>query len=132
MAHSLEVRPPFLDHRLVEFSAKIPGKYKINRGVHKSVLKNAVKDLLPKEVIHRPKEGFVLPLNQWFVSALSDILDQAFDPAYLKKQGLFEPSLIAQRLKEHRAGTHNHGQQLWVLLSFQKWWQMHFGEGYVF
>src|ERR1051325_373098 len=61
MAHSVEVRPPFLDHRLVDFVARLPGRLKIRGRRVKSILKEAVKDLLPGDLLERPKEGFIMP-----------------------------------------------------------------------
>src|ERR1051325_4539582 len=70
MAHSVEVRPPFLDHRLVEYVATLPGSMKIKNGRNKHILKEAVADLLPGDLLDRPKEGFVLPVNDWIMTSL--------------------------------------------------------------
>ncbi len=74
MAHSVEVRSPFLDYRLVEYVATIPGALKIRDGIVKDILKRTVEPLLPEGITHRPKEGFVLPVYDWMMEKLKDYL----------------------------------------------------------
>jgi asparagine synthase (glutamine-hydrolysing) len=125
MAHSVEVRPPFLDHRLVEFAASLPGSMKIRNGRSKHVLKEAVRDLLPQEIIDRPKEGFVLPVDAWLRKELQPLLNATLAPDRLALHGMLRPEAVSSLIESHRMGTANHGPRLWNLLMFQKWWERH-------
>ena len=127
MAHSVEVRPPFLDHRLVEFAATIPGSMKIKNGREKSILKKAVQGLIPDEILWRPKEGFVLPVDQWLIGELRGRVEAALSPRRLGSHGLLRPERVRLLLDEHYAGTTNHGPRIWNLLMFQIWWEKTYG-----
>jgi asparagine synthase (glutamine-hydrolysing) len=122
MAHSVEVRPPFLDHRLVEFACGLPGSYKIKAGRVKSILKDAVRDLLPADLVERPKEGFIMPINEWLLQRLRSFAEAVLAPEKIKRQGLFRPEAIKYMLDEHFAGLRRHGDQLWNLVMLQLWW----------
>ena len=123
MAHSVEVRPPFLDYRLMEFAAQLPGSMKIRQGRSKHILKEAVRDLLPDDIINRPKEGFVLPVDKWLRNALQPTLQATLTPERLALHGLLRPETVQQLMEEHVEGRANHGPRLWNLLMFQKWWE---------
>jgi asparagine synthase (glutamine-hydrolysing) len=123
MAHSVEVRPPFLDHRLVEFVAGLSGSVKIKGGRVKHILKEAVKDLLPPELLARPKEGFIMPVNEWLIGSLKDYVLATLAPARLARHGLFRPEAIRELLEQHYAGAANRGNQIWNLLMLQLWWE---------
>jgi asparagine synthase (glutamine-hydrolysing) len=127
MAHSVEVRPPFLDHRLVEFAATIPGWMKIKDGREKSILKKAVQGLIPDEILWRKKEGFVLPVDQWLLGELRARVEAALSPKRLASHGLLRPERVRLLLDEHYAGTSNHGPRIWNLLMFQIWWEKTYG-----
>ena len=131
MACSLEVRSPFLDHRLVEFAATIPPDLKLRQSETKAILKEAVSDILPQEIQHRDKSGFEVPFSYWF--SLPDwremILDCLGEDA-VKKRGLFQPaSVVALRdaaLREdgHRdlgISQHQLWHRFWMLLSLELW-----------
>jgi asparagine synthase (glutamine-hydrolysing) len=123
MAHSVEVRPPFLDHRLVEFVAGLPGGVKIKGGRVKHILKEAVADLLPAELLARPKEGFIMPVNEWLIGSLKDYVQATLAPERLARHGLFSPAAIRQLLDSHYTGAANRGNQIWNLLMLQLWWE---------
>lgn len=123
MAHSVEVRPPFLDHRLLQFVAGLPGRIKIKAGRVKHILKEAVSDLLPVELLARPKEGFVMPVNEWLIHSLKDFVHATLAPERLARHGLFRPKAIANLLHAHYSGAANHGNQVWNLLMLQLWWE---------
>jgi asparagine synthase (glutamine-hydrolysing) len=127
MAHAVEVRPPFLDHRLMELSATLPGAMKIKRGRVKHILKEAVRGLIPDEVIDRPKEGFVLPINDWLLGTMREFLSQTLTPSRLARHGLLRAEPIQRLVTEHYAGRANHGARLWTLMMFQLWWERYFG-----
>jgi asparagine synthase (glutamine-hydrolysing) len=123
MVHSVEVRPPFLDHRLAEFAATLPGSMKIRGGRVKHVLKEAVKDLLPADLLSRPKEGFIMPINEWLLGKLKSYVLATLAPKRLMRHGLFRPAAIQGVLDEHYSGVANRGNQIWNLLMFQLWWE---------
>jgi asparagine synthase (glutamine-hydrolysing) len=123
MAHSVEVRPPFLDHRLVQFVAGLPGKVKIKAGRVKHILKEAVSDLLPAELLARPKEGFIMPVNEWLIGSLKHYVGSTLAPARLARHGLFKPDAVERMLAAHYSGAANHGNQIWNLLMLQLWWE---------
>jgi len=127
MAHSVEVRPPFLDHRLVEFAATIPGSMKIKNGREKSILKKAVQGLIPDEILWRRKEGFVLPVDQWLLGELRGRVEAALSPKRVASHGLLRAERVRSLLDEHYAGTSNHGPRIWNLLMFQIWWEKTYG-----
>jgi asparagine synthase (glutamine-hydrolysing) len=122
MAHSVEVRPPFLDHRLVEFACSLPGHFKIKAGRVKNILKDAVRDLLPADLIARPKEGFIMPINDWLVGKLKNYVRATLEPEKVKRQGLFRSEAIGNMLDAHFSGQHHYGNQIWNLLMLQLWW----------
>ena len=126
MAHSVEVRTPFLDYRLMEFAASLPGPWKIKGARTKHVLKEAVKDLLPEEIVDRPKEGFVLPINDWLLDELEPFVRACLVPERLAVHGLLRPEAVGSLLDEHYAGKHQNGAKLWNLAMFQLWWERHF------
>jgi asparagine synthase (glutamine-hydrolysing) len=127
MAHSIEVRPPFLDHRLVQFVADLPGSIKIKGGRVKHILKEAVVDLLPGELLARPKEGFIMPVNEWLVGSLKGYVQATLAPERLARHGLFRAAAIQQMMDAHYRGTANLGNQIWNLLMLQLWWERYVG-----
>jgi asparagine synthase (glutamine-hydrolysing) len=123
MAHSVEVRPPFLDHRLVEFAARLPGSMKIHHGRSKHILKEAVRGLLPDDLINRPKEGFVLPLDLWLSKEMRPFVEDTLAPPRLKLHGLLREDSVLQLLRDHFSRTANNGPRIWNLVMFQSWWE---------
>jgi asparagine synthase (glutamine-hydrolysing) len=127
MAHSVEVRPPFLDHRLVQFVADLPGSVKIKAGRVKHILKEAVRDLLPAELLARPKEGFIMPINEWLIGSLKGYVEARLAPDRLARHGLFRADAIRQMLNAHYSGAASRGNQIWNLLMLQLWWEAYVG-----
>ncbi|CAO3441353.1 asparagine synthase (glutamine-hydrolyzing) [Azospirillum endophyticum] len=125
MAHSLEVRPPFLDHRLIEFAATLPGWMKIKQGRVKSVLKNAVSDLLPAGLVDRPKEGFVMPINDWLLDSLRPYVEDVLSRPRLTRHDLLAPEPVATLMARYYDGEKSLGSRLWNLVTFQLWWERH-------
>lgn len=126
MAHSVEVRPPFLDHRLIEFAARLPGSMKIRNARNKHILKEAVRGLIPDAVIDRPKEGFVLPIDDWLLNHMRGFAAETLAPDRLAVHGLLNPVAVSRLLDEHYAGKANHGPRIWNLMMFQRWWEAYF------
>lgn len=121
MAVSLEVRAPFLDHKVAEFAASLPAEYKLKGRTSKFILKKAVGDLLPDEIISRPKKGFGIPVAEWLKGRLNPLLRDLLSEERLKSQGIFEPSYVSRLVADHESGKANHYKQLWTLLVFQLW-----------
>ncbi len=125
MAHSVEVRPPFLDHRLVEFVARLPGSMKIKNGRIKHLLKRAVEGLIPAAILDRPKEGFLMPINSWILQNLGDFVRDRLAARRLAGHGLIRPEAVNQLLAEHYGRKADHGNRIWNLLMFQVWWEQY-------
>ncbi|MDA7977420.1 MAG: asparagine synthase (glutamine-hydrolyzing) [Pirellulales bacterium] len=121
MAHSLEVRSAFLDTKLVEFVARLPDCWKIRNGETKYLLKQAAARYLPREMVFRPKEGFVLPINNWLTSALREFTRAELHPNRLAEHGLFNPVYVTELLNEFHAGQTQKANQVLALLHFQAW-----------
>jgi asparagine synthase (glutamine-hydrolysing) len=122
MAVSLEVRAPFLDPRVAEFAASLPLEYKLKGNKGKYILKKAVEDLLPRNILQRPKKGFGIPIAEWLKGRLNPLLHDLLAPDKLKKQDLFNANFVQKLIKEHEAGAVSHHKQLWTLLVFQLWY----------
>ena len=127
MAHSVEVRSPFLDYRLVEFSATIPGRLKIRNGNVKDILKRTVEPLIPEGITRRPKEGFVLPIFDWMLDKLKDYSMDILSPARIGKHGLFNYTVVQRMAGEYYAGDRSNAVKIWNLMMFQIWWERYFG-----
>lgn len=121
MAVSLETRAPFLDPRVGQFAASIPVEYKLQGKAGKVILKEAMKGLLPHEILHRPKKGFGIPIAQWLKGRLNPLMHDMLRSDRLKAQGLFEPDYVQRLIKEHESGAASHHKELWTLLVFQLW-----------
>ena len=121
MAHSVEVRSPFLDHRIIEFANRLPGSLKISSGINKYVHKLAVERLLPPDLISRPKEGFVQPIYSWMRTSLKPWVEETLAPARLARHGLVRPQPVERLLAEHYAGAADHSARIWNLVCFQIW-----------
>jgi asparagine synthase (glutamine-hydrolysing) len=129
MAHSLECRGPFLDHRVVELAAAMPLDRKIGlrSGRSKLVLKQAFADLLPPPIKARSKMGFGVPISRWFRDELkNELRDVLLDPVCLNR-GLFRPETIRELVDEHIEGKREHSFRLWALLILELWFRRHLG-----
>jgi asparagine synthase (glutamine-hydrolysing) len=123
MATSVEARVPFLDHRIVELAFRIPGSLKVKDGVTKYILKAALRDLLPAEIIHRPKVGFHVPVTRWFEEVLSPFADETlFDPR-LTALEIWDPAEVRRLLDRQRRGEGNYGMRIWALVNFALWYR---------
>src|SRR5262249_3764385 len=118
MWHSLEVRVPFLDHKLVEFVATIPARYKLKGWKKKDVLIRALSGILPRDTLARRKQGFSIPLSTWLRGPLRDLVHTYLGESALRDVGLFNPKIVARILAEHDQRVHNHETPIWTLLMF--------------
>ncbi len=121
MAHSLEVRVPFLDHHLLEYAATIPPAYKLRGMERKYVLKRAVEDLLPREFLDRKKMGFSVPLTVWFRGVLRDYVEEVLSERSLRLAGVFDPPAVRAVVDAHLARRANYDNHIWALLCFGLW-----------
>ena len=121
MAHSIEVRPPFLDHRIVEFAASLPAKLKINRSRQKVILKNLMRDKLPSSVLSRKKVGFDIPAHEWFRGSLRPLLLETLAGASAEHGGFFQFDKIMALEQAHQERRANVGYHLWGLLTLLLW-----------
>jgi asparagine synthase (glutamine-hydrolysing) len=129
MAVSLEAREPLLDHRLVEFAAKLPPELRLRGGSGKWLMKKALERHLPREILHRRKMGFVTPISAWFRGALADQAAAVARGSALAELGWFDEGAIARIAADHRSGKSDHGRLLWQLLMLDKSLQRMFGLG---
>lgn len=125
MAHSLEIRTGFLDTDVMEFAARIPGRFKIHGTEVKSVLKRAARGFLPDMAIDRPKEGFVMPVNQWLNTWLFDYAARALAPERLQVHGFFDAGYVGSLLERFRAGETRFANKILNLLCFQVWHEIY-------
>lgn len=125
MAHSLEIRTAFLDTQVMEFVARIPERFKIRDCDVKVALKTAARPYLPASAIDRPKEGFVLPVNQWLQGWLFDYAKQALAPSELKRHDLFCVKEVGSLLDRFQGGQANLANKILSLLSFQVWYDIY-------
>jgi asparagine synthase (glutamine-hydrolysing) len=121
MAYSLEARVPYLDHRFVEFAARLDPALKQHGRTTKYLLKKLAEKYLPHDIVHRRKQGFVMPLSQWLAGGLKGRMERAIGPDGLARRGLFRRSALERLLAEHRSGRRNHAGRLWALTTLEAW-----------
>jgi asparagine synthase (glutamine-hydrolysing) len=121
MAHSLEVRCPLLDHKLAEFMATIPARHKVRSGRTKYILRKAMAGILPNSILSRGKQGFRVPLDQWFKSGLVAVArEMLLEPKTLGR-GLMSAKGVEALLMHHEQRASAHGEQIWALLVLEMW-----------
>ncbi|MGH9432732.1 MAG: asparagine synthetase B family protein, partial [Terriglobia bacterium] len=123
MAVSLESRVPLLDHRVVEFAARLPRSLKIRKGRTKWVLRKVLDKYVPSRLTERPKMGFSLPLGEWLRGPLRDWAEALLNETRLQNEGFFKPAPIRRLWLAHQAGKTGAQYQLWDVLMFQAWWE---------
>ena len=123
MAHAVEVRPPFLDPRIVDFAARLPEKFKLSGKTSKCVLRHLMSGKLPSQVLQRSKVGFDIPIHDWFRGVLRPLLLETLTREIVDATGLFRWSAIARMLERHLERRENAGYQLWGLMVLLMWMQ---------
>lgn len=127
MAASIESRVPFLDHHLVEFAASLPERMKLRGLTTKYILRRAMKEVLPKEIVTRKKMGFPVPVGQWLRGDFSHIVDEYLLSERAGERRIFNREYVGELVARHRAGE-NHTERLWALVNFEIW-QRRFFDG---
>jgi asparagine synthase (glutamine-hydrolysing) len=125
MAHGLEARAPFLDHRLVEFMACLPSQLKIKKRQTKHILREIARQYLPDQIVRREKQGFMFPIAQWFRGPLYGLIQTWLLDADLVRSGLLRRAYISRLLDEHRTRRVDHHVRLWMLLNLEIWHQIY-------
>lgn len=124
MANALECRSPFLDHKLMEFAARLPVRYKLKGSIRKYILKKAVEnELVPKKNIYREKMGFGMPIGRWLRGENKDFLKETLLGGSFLKRGYFNPKAIKFLVEEHIQGRKDYSFNLWALLMLELWHQ---------
>ena len=121
MAHGLELRSPLLDHRLVEFLSSIPEDLKVRRFTTKYILKKAFSDVIPKEILSRPKEGFGVPLAGWLRNDLRELTEDLLMTRSASVTAVIRREYIDNIVHEHMDGRANHAAKIWTLLCLEAW-----------
>ncbi|MCA9211742.1 MAG: asparagine synthase (glutamine-hydrolyzing) [Planctomycetales bacterium] len=125
MAHGLEVRSPLLSHRLFEFAAALPDKAKIKRFHGKALLRDVAEQVLPKQIVRRPKRGFSVPLDRWLRTSLRDFSATILLESKTRQRELFHTNFVESMLKEHSEGCRNWGREIWTMLTIELWFRMY-------
>jgi asparagine synthase (glutamine-hydrolysing) len=121
MANSLEARSPFLDQQFIEFTARLPEEMKRKGNVGKWLLKKTFSNLIPPEIIRRPKKGFAVPIDEWLRTSLKDMMADAIYSLPAPVNIWLDQSSIQTLFARHLNGKENHGELLWALLILHLW-----------
>ena len=121
MAAGVEVRVPYLDLDLVEFSTKVPPELKMKGRMTKYLLRKLAERYLPKEVIYRPKAGFGGPVRKWMLNELAPMVEERLSPERIARRGLFDPVSVRQLIDDNRAGHIDVAYTIWTLLAIESW-----------
>ena len=132
MAHSLETRTAFLDRDVVELAASLPGRLKIRDGRVKHILKVAATPYLPAGLIDRPKEGFVMPVNQWLTAELAEFTESVLAPSRVRAAGLLQPAAVTGLVERFRSGQTGLANRVLSLLALHVWWEDYLGPARVY
>ncbi|HEX2906316.1 MAG TPA: asparagine synthase (glutamine-hydrolyzing) [Phototrophicaceae bacterium] len=125
MAHSLEGRSPYVDHKLAEFAAAVPSRLKIHGRRLKHILRQVSKAYLPDDLVERPKHGFSFPLAFWFRNELRELTRTLFQESRLVAAGYFRPEAMLSLLDEHVSGEVDNNYRLWLLLNLELWYRLY-------
>ena len=123
MSSSLETRMPYLDHRVIEFSFKLPLEFKIKNNKSKIFLKNLLSQYVPAKLFERPKSGFSMPIGDWLKTDLRNWSSELLDESNFKSYEFLDFAKAQSIWKEHLNGKKNHEKLLWNILIFQSWYR---------
>jgi asparagine synthase (glutamine-hydrolysing) len=123
MAASIESRVPFLDHELVEFAARLPDHWKLSGWTTKRVLRESMKGLLPRQILHRPKMGFPVPFGRWTRGGWNGVARDVLLDRRSRERGVIDPDAVDRLLRDHAAGRTDGGDRIWSLLNLELWYR---------
>jgi asparagine synthase (glutamine-hydrolysing) len=126
MANSLEVRAPFTDYRLLEFALRVPQRMKVRNLTTKWITRQAMRGILPQEVLTKKKMGFNPPLPQWINGELRPVIAELLSPAAIERRGIFRPDAVARLVRDHQENRRDNGLKIWALLMIEVWQRMYF------
>ncbi|HEX7955347.1 MAG TPA: asparagine synthase-related protein, partial [Pyrinomonadaceae bacterium] len=130
MAASIESRVPFLDHKLVEHTARLPERMKLRGWTTKWILRKAMEGVLPGEILTRPKMGFPVPVGAWFRGQYRGVIDEYVLGERSAARGIFDAAFVRDLVARHQTGGEDHTERLWALVNFEMWMRQFFdGEG---
>ena len=121
MAASIESRVPFLDHKLVEYTARLPRRLKLRGWTTKYILRRAMKGMLPEEILSRPKMGFPVPVGAWFRGRFRHVVDEYVLSQRAASRGVFDTAFVRDLVARHQSGAEDHSERLWSLVNFEMW-----------
>ena len=121
MAASIESRVPFLDHKLVEFTASLPISMKLKGFDTKRILRMAMKDKIPAPILSRSKKGFPVPIEKWFRHDYKELVKDVMFDERTRKRGIFNQKTVEHIIKKHQSGEKNYSDQIWTLINFELW-----------
>src|SRR5690606_28108694 len=119
MAHSLEVRSPLLDHRVVEFALRVPLRLKLRGSTKKYLLRRVVENAVPASILKRGKMGFGVPIDRWFRTELREMAYDLLLDTRATSRGYFRPNVVRRYLDEHTRGIAHHHSRLWAMLMLE-------------
>lgn len=129
MAASIEGRAPLLDHRVVEFAVRLPAHLRVRDGRGKHLLRQVARRWLPSDVLDKPKQGFAIPLPDWFRTTLGAMAADVFASRAFRERGWVQPAVVDRLLADHRAGRADHAEPLWQVLVLELWARRFLGTG---
>ncbi|MEJ7617100.1 MAG: asparagine synthase-related protein [Pyrinomonadaceae bacterium] len=121
MAVSIESRVPFLDHKLVELTARLPERMKLRGWKTKFILRESMKNTLPEAILTRPKMGFPVPVGSWFRGSFRSVIDEYVLGERAAARALFQRDYVRRLAERHQSGAENHTERLWALVNFEMW-----------
>ncbi len=125
MAHSLEVRAPLCDYRLIDFATSLPRDYRLKGTRSKHILKEVAQKWLPDDIVNRKKVGFDSPIGQWFKGELKPFIDSFLSKDNIEKSGLLDPDGVHALIAEHMSGRKDYSLQLWSIIALEVWYRMY-------
>jgi len=123
MAVSLEAREPLLDHKLLEFAATVPARFKLRNGQGKYLLRRLLERSVPKSIVDRPKHGFEAPIGEWLRKPLAPLAGDLFFDGRMRDRGVFDTRTVERIWHEHQSGARDHRHRLWSLLMLELWFR---------
>jgi len=121
MAHGLEIRCPYTDHKLIEVLARVPWRYKLRVNQTKFLLRKVARDLLPKSILKRRKLGLNPPMGMWLRGKLQPLLQEYLSPDRVRERGYFRPEVVQELIRDHLNRRRDYSLHLWALISFEEW-----------